>query len=79
MAEPKTETVKWKWLVNGALGGIALVLADYFLEWRGNQFLPWDTTASIVSNVTQMATTVGLVALLGYVLGMVRDKNTQKP
>lgn len=43
----RPKTVRWLWGLGGLMIGIAYVLADLMLEWRGSKYLPWDIEGTI--------------------------------
>lgn len=65
-------TVRWRWTLNGAVIGVAIVLFDLILEWRGPTYLPWSGDG-ITGNIIQMLTVVMLCAFIGLAAGYVRD------
>jgi hypothetical protein len=65
--------VRWRWGLGGLLIGIAYVLADLLLEWRGPRYLPWGGEGTI-SNVTQMLTGISLIFLIAFAIGYAKDR-----
>jgi hypothetical protein len=64
--------VKWRWLRNGALIGVALSLSD-LLQWRGPQFFPWTSPEFIAANVGQIVGSAVIVGLIGLIAGIFVD------
>ncbi len=69
---------KTLWARNGALIGVAIVLSDYFLMWRGPKYLPWSDVNAISNNVGQMVGVIGFAALIGLVAGAITDRQRKK-
>jgi GYF domain 2 len=69
---------KWRYARNGVIIGIIIVLADLLLEWRGRLYYPWISPEMIVSNITQMLAVIGIPALVGLVLGALRDRDRRR-
>ena len=69
---------KWLWCRNGALIGLAIVLEDYFLEWRGQQYLPWGNAEAFAFNLAQMFIVIAIPALIGLFSGMGNDRRGKK-
>jgi H+/Cl- antiporter ClcA len=64
--------VRWRWACIGAIVGVAIVLADLLLEWRGNQFMPWQGDG-LISNISQVLTMIVAPAFIGLAVGYWRD------
>lgn len=65
--------VRWRWARNGAIIGGVIVLADFLLEWRGqNIFEPWRVTG-VTANIEQILTKLTISAFIGFALGYARD------
>ena len=69
---------KLLWSRNGAVIGLVIFLADYFLEWRGAKYLPWNGSEAIANNIGQMIGVIGGAALIGFVAGAVTDARARK-
>jgi hypothetical protein len=69
---------KWRWGRNGALIGLAIFLADYFLMWRGELYLPWVGNEAIAYNIGKMLSVIGIPALIGFVSGALADRRDKK-
>jgi hypothetical protein len=64
--------VKWRWLRNGALAGIAFSLTD-LLQWRGPRFFPWTSPEFIAANTGQIVASAFIVGLIGLIAGVFVD------
>jgi hypothetical protein len=64
--------VKWRWLRNGALAGIAFSLTD-LLQWRGPKFLPWTSPEYIAANAGQIAVSAVVLGLVCLTIGVIVD------
>ncbi len=69
---------KQEWGRNGALIGLAIFLADYFLEWRGELYEPWNSAGAAAFNLAQMLTVIGIPALAGFLAGVAADRREKK-
>ena len=69
---------KLLWARNGALLGLVIVLADYFLHWRGQNYLAWTDANAAANNIGQMVATIGLPAIVGFLAGAFVDYKNKK-
>ena len=70
---------KLLWARNGAIIGSMIFLADYFLEWRGPKYVPWDAgNAAVAYNIGQMVGVIGGAALIGFLAGWAQDGRKNK-
>jgi hypothetical protein len=66
-----TPSYKGKYALYGLLVGAAVCALDYFLQWRGNQFSPWEGDG-IGENIGYIVGLCGSSALLGFMIGLFR-------
>jgi uncharacterized membrane protein YhaH (DUF805 family) len=72
------QTYKGKYSFYGLLAGASILLSDYFLQWRGNKFLPWEGDG-IPENIGYVAGFCGSTTVIGFVVGFVRGLWKSRP
>jgi hypothetical protein len=63
---------KARYSLYGLLSGLAICLADYVFQWRGNVFVPWQGSGA-ANNIGYIAGTCGALVVICFVIGSLRD------
>jgi hypothetical protein len=80
-AVPEAPTVntsyRTKYSLYGLVAGLVICLADYVFQWRGNVFVPWEGSG-VANNVGYIAGTCGVLVIICFVIGFLRDAGKSK-
>jgi hypothetical protein len=71
------DIVKWRWMRNGALIGLAICLSD-LMEWRGQKFAAWNSAEGLAGNLGYLGGGALLAGLIGLCIGSIKDARARR-
>jgi hypothetical protein len=77
-AKSSNRRYKFRWTRNGALLGVAICAANFFVRWQGGTFKSWNTAGAIAQDMGYLTGGIVTCAFAGLILGIIREASQRR-